>query len=149
MENVYPNRESRLQGFLLQVTSPRLEWSTLHWIAIGREPVKFGPRFRQAVRVLLLLKLDQFFPHQTAQIPGLRGIRRARQGSYLQGVFGDVADLDAAQLLVAQRRRFQDAAQLMAQFFDGSCVVRVNVNGGENVTRPARPVLKHVLDEIR
>jgi hypothetical protein len=57
---------TRIPRLLLGVTCPRLEWSALHWIAVRREAINFGSSFRQAIRVLLLLKLDQFLPHQTA-----------------------------------------------------------------------------------
>jgi hypothetical protein len=47
----------------------------------------------QAVRIISLQELNQFFPHKAAQVPRRRSIRRTHQGPQLQGAVRGVGHL--------------------------------------------------------
>jgi hypothetical protein len=98
--------------------------------------------------VVLLDPGGHLFADEAAEVEVFAGVARAHEAAKLHGPVGEVGDLEAADLLVPERRGVDDGFELLAEGFDGDGVVDVEEGGAQDVGGLAGPVLEGVFDEV-
>src|ERR1700730_18408168 len=90
-----------------------------------RHSLKFSTDLGKRIRIFLLEELNQFFAHETAQVPSRAGIAGIHERSELKCMFGGVADLKDTNFALPQFCGFQNAAQLRPDLLDRDGVINV------------------------
>jgi hypothetical protein len=113
----------------------------------GREGDGIAPR-RQALRVIVLQKVDHALAHDAAQVEGRRRRVGAHQAAQLHRGFRKFGDLQYAGFSVPQRRVFQNVLQLLTHAFDRKRVVHIDKYRSDDLRGGAGPVLERLFNEI-